>query len=210
MLEFPFSGLPSRRLHPTNLLPTGVIITSSQTFKRANVQTFQRSSPKSFVCHTSEETLAKSNACHTSENSLPQVLCLPHLQDPRGVWSTFCSAPFLFPFRHSQLVFSAIPFFSNSSALFCTRAKPNSFVFKQFRTICEKHPGWGVAVPRISLRPYPITCLPPPMGNSVGSAGGVSAICSSCGKCCRSGSGTFTFLPLRMLMSCSAFTTALP
>src|SRR6266571_272090 len=36
-------------------------------------------------------------------------------------------------------------FFSNSCGLFCTRAKPNSFVFKRFRTLSQKHPGWGEA-----------------------------------------------------------------
>ena len=36
----------------------------------------------SFICHTSEETAHKSFACHTSKNPLPQVLCLPHIQDP--------------------------------------------------------------------------------------------------------------------------------
>ncbi len=39
---------------------------------------------KSFGCHRSEKMPAKSNHCHTSENPLPQVLCLPHLQDPPG------------------------------------------------------------------------------------------------------------------------------
>ncbi len=35
------------------------------------------------------------------------------------------------------------PLFSYSCALFCTRAKHNSFVFMHFHTLCEKHPGWG-------------------------------------------------------------------
>src|SRR5438067_3007732 len=39
---------------------------------------------KSFICHTSEETTHKSFPCHTSKNPLPQVLCLPHIQDPPG------------------------------------------------------------------------------------------------------------------------------
>src|SRR5437016_3563950 len=65
---------------------------------------------------------------------------------------------------------------------------------------------------RISVRTsYFFSSLPPlPMGNSIGSVGGLSAISSSCGKCRRSGSGTFTFDPFRMLMSCRALTTALP
>jgi hypothetical protein len=35
------------------------------------------------------------------------------------------------------------PFPSCSSALFCTHAKLNPFIFKGFRTLCEKHPGVG-------------------------------------------------------------------
>ncbi len=63
----------------------------------------------------------------------------------------------------------------------------------------------------LSLHPYFVTSLLPfPSGNSIGSAGGVSAMASSCGYCRRSGSGTFTFGPFRMLMSCSALTTDLP
>jgi hypothetical protein len=35
------------------------------------------------------------------------------------------------------------PFFSYSSALFCVPGKLNSFIFKRFRTLLPKHPGWG-------------------------------------------------------------------
>ena len=40
--------------------------------------------PNSFPCHRSEKSPANSKYCHTSENPLPQVLCLPHIQDPPG------------------------------------------------------------------------------------------------------------------------------
>src|SRR5260370_42463680 len=46
--------------------------------------TFQLSSLNSFPCRTSEELPANSNHCHTSKNPFPQVLCLPHIQDPPG------------------------------------------------------------------------------------------------------------------------------
>ena len=49
-----------------------------------------------------------------------------------------------------------------------------------------------------------------PQGNKLGSAGGVSAMVSNSGKCCRSGSGTFTLEPFKMLISCSALTTPFP
>jgi hypothetical protein len=45
---------------------------------------------------------------------------------------------------------------------------------------------------------------------SVGAAGGVEAMASNSGYCCRSGSGTGTFEPFRRLMSCRALTTPLP
>ena len=43
-----------------------------------------------------------------------------------------------------QCVSELSPFFSNHCALFCTREKLNSFVFKRFRTLCKKPPGVGV------------------------------------------------------------------
>jgi hypothetical protein len=35
-------------------------------------------------------------------------------------------------------------FFSHYYALFCTPQDPNSFPFMLFRTLCTKHPGWGI------------------------------------------------------------------
>ena len=54
----------------------------------------------------------------------------------------------LFPFWHAVLAthLSAMylsSFFSDYSTLSCTHEKHNSFIFKQFRTLCEKHPGVG-------------------------------------------------------------------
>jgi tetratricopeptide (TPR) repeat protein len=43
--------------------------------------------------------------------------------------------------RHSPLSFV----FSHSSALFCTSQKAISHIFNRFRTLCAKHPGWGVS-----------------------------------------------------------------
>src|SRR5690349_189893 len=57
---------------------------ASVTFQPANLLTCQRSSPNSFICHTSAKSPTKSFPCHTSKNPLPQVLCLPHIQAPRG------------------------------------------------------------------------------------------------------------------------------
>ena len=45
--------------------------------------------------------------------------------------------------RHSQPDSSSL--FSHSCKLFCTQKNANSRLFKQFRTLCQKHPGWGAA-----------------------------------------------------------------
>src|SRR6266849_2327527 len=53
------------------------------------------------------------------------------------------------PFQHLTSAFS------HSSELFCTRQKLNSFLFKQFRTLSQKHP--GVGYPSRSIFPFPFT-----------------------------------------------------
>src|SRR5258708_40358740 len=45
--------------------------------------------------------------------------------------------------RLSPFPYPLFPVFSCSCALFCTHQKDNSFLFKRFHTLCEKHPGWG-------------------------------------------------------------------
>src|SRR5713101_2863501 len=56
----------------------------------------------------------------------------------------------LSPLKPSTSLRPASPFqhltsaFSYSSELFCTPQKLNSFLFKQFRTLSQKHPGVGV------------------------------------------------------------------
>jgi len=58
------------------------LLSSPSTFQLSDLATFQRSSLISFPCHTSEKSPANSNHCHSSKNTLPQVLCLPHIQAP--------------------------------------------------------------------------------------------------------------------------------
>lgn len=58
-----------------------------------------------------------------------------------------------FPFWNSRLgrsdlrtfprVSELSPFLSNPYALFCTYKNLNPFLFKRFRTLCKKPPGWG-------------------------------------------------------------------
>src|SRR5437899_1561066 len=59
---------------------------------------------------------------------------------------------------HHSTGFS-FPFFSCTYALFCTPRKPNSFLFMRFRTLCQKHPGWGCGAFSRSASPRPSACL---------------------------------------------------
>jgi hypothetical protein len=62
----------------------------------------------------------------------------------------------------------AFPLFSYSYALFCTAKNPNSFRFMFFRTLCTKHPGWGIPCfftsVRSALKSIPICAPPDPSG----------------------------------------------
>src|SRR5713101_9684906 len=65
--------------------------------------------------------------------------------------------PFFTPHYSSVLCFHAL---AHSFALFCTRAKLNSFVFKRFHTLCKKHPGCGgAAYLAHSAFPHPVGAL---------------------------------------------------
>src|SRR6266699_81009 len=100
----------------------------------------------------------------TSMTPLPQPLYNPHLQARLGsAGNTGLITPVESAltktgggvlhepstFRHSDLLsihllyFHALP---NSFALFCSYQKHNSFLFKQFRTLCKKHPGVGGSI----------------------------------------------------------------
>ena len=68
----------------------------------------------------------KSCVCHSYENC-------------RGVHQQF-------PFRYSPLIsrhLYSTPFLSHRCALFCIHTKLNPFLFKRFRTLCQKPPAWG-------------------------------------------------------------------
>src|SRR6266851_6577030 len=95
--------------------------------------------PKSFPCHRSENSpvspiiatdpkthLSKSCICHTSDIPPGVTLASPTLGLPHP--------------QAFQRFLQLSPFFSNSCALFCTHQKLNSFVFKRFRTLCQKPP----------------------------------------------------------------------
>src|SRR5258708_2498395 len=65
---------------------------------------------------------------------------------PRLVPSKSCNAllpDFAVNLLQITAFFHLTPFLSYSSKLFCTHQKLNPFVFMQFRTLCEKHPGVG-------------------------------------------------------------------
>jgi len=65
----------------------------------------------------------------STEGGYPQWRC-PHDSDPLECLS---HVPYLLYFQSR----------AHSFALFCTPQKLNSFIFKRFRTLCQKHPGGG-------------------------------------------------------------------
>ena len=73
------------------------------------------------------------------------LLSLPHIRDPSGGYAAIRSTSLVFCLVTRHLLPDSSSLFSNSCGLFCSRAKPNSFVFKRFRTLSQKHPGWGEA-----------------------------------------------------------------
>ncbi len=73
---------------------------------------------KSFPCHSYENCRVYTNNSHSG--TPPSPLITPH---------------------HIQVLsFQTVP---HSFALFCTPRKLNSFLFKRFRTLCQKTPGVG-------------------------------------------------------------------
>jgi hypothetical protein len=77
--------------------------------------------------------------------SVSQLVC--NQMDPHsftkmpGVTQQFPIWNALLPTQHSPLYSSS--FVSYSYELFCVPQKLNPFLFKQFRTLSQKHPGWG-------------------------------------------------------------------
>src|SRR5712691_9463835 len=102
-----------------------------------------RSSRLSFPYHTSEKSSANSNHCHTSKTASRKSFACHTSEIPPGGALPFVPPRCFFSRVTRQLLPDSSSFFSNSCGLFCTRAKPNSFVFKRFRTLSQKHPGWG-------------------------------------------------------------------
>jgi|SRR5712664_572009 len=86
-------------------------------------------------------------------------------------------------------VFKLLPTLSRFFALFCIHTKLNSFLFKRFRTLCQKNGGWGGVlstwtIPIPSNRKLPhLPCASP-------------AILRDAGSCSMSQNSTEEFLPL--------------
>jgi hypothetical protein len=108
----------------------------------------------SFPCHTSKKTLLNPVLATLSKNS-KMTPCFATDPSPRRP-SHFGSAHLPSSSyrrkgrrRLQPTSFLPIPYplsfhiLAHSFALFCTRQKLNSFVSNRFRTLCQKHPGWG-------------------------------------------------------------------
>src|SRR5713101_2700060 len=64
---------------------------------------------------------------------------MQHLQKTGG-WGDL---PSLLERASRRSLADSSPFLSHSCALFCTHQESNSFLFKRFRTLCEKTPRGG-------------------------------------------------------------------
>ncbi len=112
----------------------------------------------SFPCHTSKITLLNPVLATLRKNSkitpffathppprgpshfgsahLPSASCRRKGRRRPQPLPHFCLSPILFLFTFLRTL---LHFF----AFFCIRQKLNSFVSNRFRTLCQKHPGWG-------------------------------------------------------------------
>ena len=75
-----------------------------------------------------------SPACSATSVLRPTVSSTTHLP----IAPTLCNSP---QQCHSSRF--ASPLFSYSYALFCHTQNAKPFTFRRFRTLCQKHPGWG-------------------------------------------------------------------
>jgi hypothetical protein len=103
----------------------------------------------SFPCHTSTiSPVTPLFATHPKTPSRKPFTCRTYNPPPREVSSCLTIANHIRPgrFRKSARHSPLPPLFSTTYALFCTRAKANSFLFNALRTLCQKHlggRGWG-------------------------------------------------------------------
>ena len=165
---------------------------------------------KSFACHSYEngrgayQQFPFRNSALSSRQPDPRLLRRRHRFLPLCAFCVLCdlsvkSLPF--PFFRLSTLDSQLPspwdlsaFFSHSCRLFCTQQKVNSFVFMEVHTLCTKHRGRGHCYSRVLELPRSSTghglrgtthdsfrVEDSPSGNSVGSAGGASAMASSSG-----------------------------
>jgi hypothetical protein len=95
------------------------------------------------------------SSVHSSKFRIPQVLYLPFLRKHGGCGGILpvLGHADVQTFRRADLSLS--PVFSRPCALFCTQQKLNSFLFKRFRTLCQKPPGVGGPLPLISAAGKP-------------------------------------------------------
>jgi hypothetical protein len=97
-------------------------------------------------------------AFSTPDSSSPRNLCVSALyssfsfvffnvqrSDAHGVYPDRVGASRA-QLREVPTFFDVSLFLSHSSALFCVHKKLNSFVFRQFQTLLQKHPGWGTPI----------------------------------------------------------------
>ena len=100
----------------------------------------------SFPCHTSKKLENNPFLCHTSAPpgafSFRFSTLAKFILPPKGTPSSSATPPFS-PYPPIPFLFKFLRTLLHFFALFCTGQRLNSFVFNQFRTLCQKHRGWG-------------------------------------------------------------------
>src|SRR6266581_848036 len=108
-------------------------------FKRLRTLSFSVSS-KSFACHSYENSRVCTNNSQTGTEHPIRMRVLSERSEPKDLSPSFASCAT--PATHHCTQVLSFHTLAHSFALSCTLGKLNPFIFKRFRTPCEKH--WGV------------------------------------------------------------------
>jgi hypothetical protein len=102
---------------------------ASLFFPEDHVPSSATGAPQPFVYQSLPHSFHRDGGC----TPLPPVCDVQKFRPADGS-TCFRAIPCVFKFLRTLLYFFA---------LFCTHARLNPFIFKRFRTLCEKPPRWG-------------------------------------------------------------------
>src|SRR5881409_3362973 len=109
-------------------------------FKSLRTLSFSVSS-KSFACHSYENSRVCTNNSQSGTQHPTRMRVLSERSEPKDLSPSFASCAT--PATHHYTQVLSFHTLAHSFALSCILRKLNPFIFKRFRTLCKKHPGWG-------------------------------------------------------------------